>query len=64
MDHVWLLAALWIGLALLATLCAAWLRVSVALTEIVIGIGASWLITAHWGSKAMGAGEGWTAAND
>lgn len=59
MDHVWLLAALWIGLAVLATLCATWLRVSVALTEIVIGVAASWLITSRWGGGAMGAGEGW-----
>jgi glutathione-regulated potassium-efflux system ancillary protein KefC len=59
MDHVWLLAALWIGLALLATLCAAWLRVSVALTEIVIGVAASWLVTLRWGAGGMGAGEGW-----
>lgn len=61
MEHVWLLAALWIGLALIATLCAAWLRVSVALTEIVVGVGAAWVISSRWGPAAMGAGEGWIA---
>ena len=59
MEHVWLLASLWIGLALVSTLLAAWLHVSVALTEIVVGVAASWAITAHWGPAAMGAGEGW-----
>src|SRR5579875_2936243 len=59
MDHVWFLAALWIGLALLATLFAAWLHVSVALTEIVVGVGASWLITSRWGPAALGADQGW-----
>lgn len=57
--HVWLLAALWIGLALVSTLLAAWLHVSVALTEIMVGVAASWVITAHWGPGAMAAGEGW-----
>ena len=37
MEHVWLIAALWIGLALVASVLSVWLRVSVALTEIVIG---------------------------
>ena len=59
MEHVWLLAALWIGLALASTLLAAWLHVSVALTEIVVGVAASWAITSRWGPAAMGASEGW-----
>jgi len=49
MAHIWLLAALWIGLALVATLLATRLHVSVALTEIVVGVGASWFITSRWG---------------
>jgi len=35
--NVWLIAALWIGLALAASVLSVWLTVSVALTEIVVG---------------------------
>jgi len=37
MTSIWALAALWVGLALVATLLAIWLRISAALSEIVIG---------------------------
>jgi hypothetical protein len=37
MTIPWMLAALWVGLALLATLFAIWFRVSTALSEIVVG---------------------------
>ena len=37
MENVWLLVALWMGLALVATLPAIWLTVSTALSEIVVG---------------------------
>lgn len=37
MDNVWVLAALWVGLALIATLLAIWFKISTALTEIVVG---------------------------
>ncbi len=37
MENVWLIAALWIGLALAASVLSVWLTVSVALTEIVVG---------------------------
>src|SRR5712691_6029234 len=35
--NVWLIAALWIGLALAASVLSVWLAISVALTEIVVG---------------------------
>jgi Kef-type K+ transport system membrane component KefB len=35
--NVWLIAALWIGLALAASVLSVWLTISVALTEIVVG---------------------------
>ena len=44
MEHVWLIAALWIGLALVASVLSVWLTVSVALTEIVVGAVAGNLI--------------------
>src|SRR5215472_17958402 len=37
MDNVWFASALWIGLALVAASLQAWVAVSVALLEIVIG---------------------------
>jgi glutathione-regulated potassium-efflux system ancillary protein KefC len=37
MQNVWVLASLWVGLALVATLLAIWFRISTALTEIVVG---------------------------
>src|SRR5450759_216300 len=37
MDNLWLTAALWIGLALAASVLSIWTAVSVALTEIIIG---------------------------
>ena len=36
-DNIWFESALWIGLALIASLCSIWVTISVALTEIVIG---------------------------
>jgi Kef-type K+ transport system membrane component KefB len=37
MDNIWLISALWIGLALIAAGLSIWTAVSVALTEIVVG---------------------------
>jgi len=37
MDNIWLASALWIGLALIAASLQAWIAVSVALLEIIIG---------------------------
>src|SRR5271157_4008471 len=37
MTNTWALSALWVGLALAATLLAIWFRISTALSEIVVG---------------------------
>ena len=37
MDNVWLASALWIGLALAASLISIWAAISVALIEIMVG---------------------------
>lgn len=37
MTETWLLAAPWLGLALVATLLSIWLRAATALSEIVVG---------------------------
>jgi hypothetical protein len=37
MENGWVMAAVWVGLALIATLVAIWFRISTALSEIVVG---------------------------
>ncbi len=45
MTNTWDLCALWVGLALAATLLAIWFKISTALSEIVVGYGGP---TGHW----------------
>ncbi len=59
MTSVWALAALWLGLALIATLLSIWLRVSTALSEIVVGTVAQLIIGAVVGSAVLGTDESW-----
>ena len=59
MTEVWSLAALWLGLALVATLLAIVLRISTALSEIVIGTVAQVVIGAFVGIAALGAKAPW-----
>ena len=37
MTHVWAQTAMWLGLALIATLLSIWLKIATALSEIVVG---------------------------
>ena len=37
MDNVWLVSALWVGLALAASVISIWVGISVALIEIMVG---------------------------
>jgi glutathione-regulated potassium-efflux system ancillary protein KefC len=59
MTATWALAALWLGLALAATLLSIWFRVATALSEIVVGIIAQLIIGALLGGVALGTGESW-----
>ncbi len=59
MYEVWFQAALWLGLALAATLASIRLRVSVALVEIIVGTGAQLIIGALVGPGALDAGASW-----
>jgi len=59
MTSVWALAALWVGLALVASLLSIWLRVSTALSEIVVGTIAQLVIGAAIGSAVLGTDESW-----
>jgi glutathione-regulated potassium-efflux system ancillary protein KefC len=60
-EQVWFTAAIWLGLALLATLLSIWLRVSVALTEIVVGTAAQFVIAGLIGPGVLAARAGWIA---
>jgi Kef-type K+ transport system membrane component KefB len=59
MENVWFLAAVWVGLALLATLLAIWFRVSTALSEIVVGTIAQLIIGVIVGRSALGSSSAW-----
>ena len=58
MHEVWGLAALWLGLALVATLLSIWLRIATALSEIVVGTVAQLVIGALIGTT-LGADQPW-----
>jgi Kef-type K+ transport system membrane component KefB len=59
MTGVWALAALWLGLALIASLVSIWFRVSTALSEIIVGTIAQLIIGALIGAAVLGTDESW-----
>jgi glutathione-regulated potassium-efflux system ancillary protein KefC len=59
MAEVWLLAAVWVGLALIAVLIAIKLHISTALSEIVVGTVAQLIIGAAVGTTFLGAQQPW-----
>ena len=61
MENVWFLAATWVGLALIATLLAIWLKVSTALSEIVVGTVAQLIIGVIVGPNALGSSTAWVS---
>jgi Kef-type K+ transport system membrane component KefB len=52
-------AALWLGLALIATLLSIWLGIATAMSEIVVGTVAQLLLGALIGSAVLGTDESW-----
>jgi Kef-type K+ transport system membrane component KefB len=59
MEQVWFAAALWLVLALVATLLSIWFRVATALSEITVGVVAQLVIGGLVGAEALGAKSGW-----
>jgi glutathione-regulated potassium-efflux system ancillary protein KefC len=59
MTEIWTLAALWLGLALLATLLSIWLRIATALSEIVVGTIAQLVIGAIIGAAVLRTDQSW-----
>lgn len=61
MEHAFALAALWLGLALVATFLGSHLKVSNALMEIMVGTAAGAVATHVVGPDSLGAKEPWLA---
>jgi glutathione-regulated potassium-efflux system ancillary protein KefC len=59
MAETWFLASVWVGLALVAVLIAIKLRISTALSEIVVGTVAQLVIGATIGTAFLGAKQPW-----
>lgn len=59
MTETWLVASLWLGLALMATLLSIWLRIATALSEIVVGTIAQLMIGALIGQQLLGTDSSW-----
>jgi glutathione-regulated potassium-efflux system ancillary protein KefC len=59
MTAIWALAAVWFGLALIASLIAISFRISIALSEIIVGALAQLIFSATVGSAFLGTDEPW-----
>jgi Kef-type K+ transport system membrane component KefB len=59
MTDIYALAALWLGLALAATLLSIWLRIATAMSEIVVGTVAQLAIGALVGGAVLGTDQTW-----
>src|SRR5580700_11869477 len=59
MMNTWVLSALWVGLALIATLIAIWFRMSTALSEIVVGTVAQLIIGATFAHGGLAGNTQW-----
>ncbi len=59
MEHVFGIAAVWLFLALISTIMARHLRVSVALVEICIGMIAAYVFEKHFGADSLGVNQEW-----
>src|SRR5262249_18800043 len=59
MRSVWAVAAVWVGLGVIAGLFSIWLRISTALSEIVVGTIGQLIFTGFIGSAVLGTDEGW-----
>jgi len=59
MTDIYALAALWLGLALAATLLSIWLRIATSMSEIVVGTVAQLAIGALIGGTTLGTDQSW-----
>ncbi|MBI4561045.1 MAG: cation:proton antiporter, partial [Candidatus Rokubacteria bacterium] len=59
MEEAFKVAAIWLSLAVVSTLLASRLRVSMALVEICVGVFAAAVSGRFWGPDSMGANQDW-----
>jgi glutathione-regulated potassium-efflux system ancillary protein KefC len=59
MTNTWALSALWVGLALAATLLAIWFKISTALSEIVVGTVAQLVIGVFLAKEGLAGNTQW-----
>ena len=59
MTETWMLAAVWLGLALIAALFSVWLRIATALSEIVVGTLAQFTLGIAFGASVLQADLPW-----
>src|SRR5882762_2544550 len=59
MTEIWGLAALWLGLALLAALLSIWIKVANALSEILVGTAAQLVLGAAFGTAFLSVDAAW-----
>jgi Kef-type K+ transport system membrane component KefB len=59
MTDIYALTALWLGLALAATMLSIWLRIATAMSEIVVGTVAQLAIGAAVGGAVLGTDQSW-----
>ena len=59
MSEVWILASVWISLALVSTFISVWLGIATALSEIIVGMIAQAIIVAYFGGLSLGTSESW-----
>src|ERR1700678_1216436 len=59
MENVWVMASVWVWMALVATLVAIWFKISTALSEIVVGTVAQLVIGALFVHTELGGKTSW-----
>ena len=59
MTETWMLAAIWLGLALIAAMFSVWLRIATALSEIVVGTLAQFILGIAFGASVLQADLPW-----
>ncbi len=59
MEKIYLVASLWLALAVFSTIIAYHLKISIALVEICVGVLAAWVANKYWGNDALGGSAEW-----
>jgi len=59
METIYVIASVWLGLAVFAAIVAHHLRISIALVEIIVGVIAATVVNHWWGAGAFGSDLEW-----